>query len=336
MPDLPNLNLVSTPHILSTAILRSAATVGDTRLEAQNRFDQVAVGKTFQAVITTLMQDGKGVVQFAPVPPQVNGPQLQMELPPGSKVGDAILLKLTQPTPNISFQFDPHSANTKESIELSSGAKLLTQLLRTADPNNAQTNFIAGKQALLAVIPNDTKLLAQVLPGPLSQAVEFSGAFYESHLKAWAQGDRSLEQVRQEPQNQTLLKSSSEEAAQTPANQLLPAQLHAHENRHWIWRGDLLPGQTFEWQIKDDTPEQSEQKMRPEEKSWQTLVKFNLPHLGPVQAIIHLTGSKASFRLSAENILSREFLLQGKDQLQLSLESSGTEMQQFIVDKDVS
>ena len=65
MADLPNLNLVSTPSVSSTAILRSTAVIGDARIEGQMRFDQLEVGKSFQAVITSMMQDGKATVQFA-------------------------------------------------------------------------------------------------------------------------------------------------------------------------------------------------------------------------------------------------------------------------------
>jgi hypothetical protein len=339
MADLPNLNLVSTPSVSSTAILRSTAVIGDARIEGQMRFDQLEVGKSFQAVITSMMQDGKATVQFTPIPPQTQGTQLQMQLPAGLGVGDTIQLKLVKPAPDVAFQLNnPSLPSNPESVDLSSGAKLLNQLLQTADPNNPQTNHIKGNQSLLPMTPTDIKQMASDLPGHLHQAVQLSGAFYESHLKEWVNGERSLELVKQEPQNQTkaLLKNSPDQPIESPQTQLIPAQLNAQENRQFIWRGELIPGQAFEWQIKDDTPKQSANTAAPEEKSWQTSVKFHLPQLGQIHAVINLAGNSAAFRISAQQPNSANLLIQAKDQLHLSLEATGTQMTQFLVEKDGS
>ena len=339
MADLPNLNLVSTPSVGSTAILRSTAVIGDPRIEGQTRFDQFEVGKSFQAVITAMMQDGKATVQFNPIPPQKQGTQLQMQLPNGFSVGDTIQLKLVKPAPDVAFQINNSTLPpAAESVDLSSGAKLLNQLLQAADPNNPQTNHIKGNQSLLPMTPTDMKQMAKDVPGHLHQAVQLSGAFYESHLKEWANGERSLELVRQEPQNQSIdsFKNSSDQAIQTPQSQLIPAQLNAHENRQFIWRGELIPGQAFEWQIKDDTPKQPSNTTAPVEKTWQTSVKFQLPQLGQIHAVINLAGNSASFRISAQHTESAFLLIQAKDQLHLSLEALGTQMTQFLVEKDGS
>jgi hypothetical protein len=338
MADLPNLNLVSAPSVSSSALLRSTAAIGDPRIEGQTRFDQLAVGKSFQAVITSMMQDGKATVQFSPIPPQTQGPQLQMQLPQGLGVGDKIQLKLLNPAPDVAFQLESSSALTSsENINLSTGAKILLQLLQSADPNDSQSNFIKGNQALLSTPPADAKNIANELPTHLHQAVQLSGAFYESHLKEWANGERTLSQVRQEPQNQNpALKSAAENQLDTPQTQFIPAQLNAQENRHFIWRGELFPGQAFEWQIKDETPKQSSNNQAPEEKSWQTSVQFNLPKLGQVNATIQIVGNSAGFRISTQHPQSVDLLHQAKDLLNLSLESSGTQMTQFLVEKNDS
>ena len=338
MPDLPNLNLVSASSVSSSANLRNIAPIGDPRIEAQMRFDQLAVGKSFQAVITSMMQDGKATVQFSPTPPQTQGPQLQMQLPSGLGVGDTIQLKLVKPAPDATFQLgNTQISSTSENIDLSSGAKLLNQLLQTIDPNNPQTNHVKGSQALLATVPTDVKQMANDLPNHLHQAVQFSGVFYESHLKEWVKGERSLAQVKQEPQNQNAsLAKPSEDSVPASQTQLIPAQLNAQENRHLIWRGELIPGQAFEWEIKDETPKQSNNTNSPEERSWQTSVKFNLPQLGQINAVIHLTGNNASFKITAQNKNTTALLQNAREQLHLSLEASGTQMTQFMVEKDGS
>ena len=334
MADLPNLNLVSTPKVSSTAILRSAAVVADTRIEAQSRFDQLAVGKSFQAIVASMMQDGKATVQFPAIPPQAQGPQVQMQLPTNFNVGDKISLKLIKPPPELTFELGSEQIpSPTENISLSSGAKLLTQILQSVETNDPQANHIQSNQALLPAPPADMKQMANELPTHLHQAVQFSGVFYESHLKEWVNGSRSLEQVKQEPQNQ-LPKSTGEEHVGQAQAQLIPAQLNAQENRQLIWRGELIPGQAFEWQIKDDTPKQSPQNTPPEEKTWLTSVKFNLPNLGQVHAVIQLVGNHAGFRITTQSPESANLLLKNKEQLDLSLSASGTEMTQFLIDKN--
>jgi len=337
MADLPNLNLVSTPTISPTAILRSAAVVADPRIEAQSRFDQFAVGKSFQAIVTSMMQDGKATVQFIATPPQTQGPQVQMQLPTSFKVGDKIDLKLAKPPPELTFQLASEQIpSTAESISLSSGAKLLTQILQSVETNDPQANHIQGSQALLPSKPVDAKQMATELPSHLHQAVQLSGVFYESHLKEWVNGSRTLDQVKQEPQNQVLKNTHEETTTNQAQTQLIPAQLNAQENRQLLWRGELIPGQAFEWQIKDDTPKQSSPNTPPEEKTWLTSVKFNLPQLGQVHAVIQLVGNNAGFRITTQNAQSANLLMQNKDQLNLSLSASGTEMTQFFIDKNGS
>jgi len=336
MADLPNLNLVSTPRVSSTAILRSVAVVADLKTEAQSRFDQLAVGKSFQAIVTSMMQDGKATIQFTAIPPQTQGPQVQMQLPTGFNVGDKVNLKLIKPPPDLTFELGSEQIpSPTESINLSSGAKLLTQILQSVETNDPQANHIHSNQALLPAPPADMKQMANELPSHLHQAVQYSGVFYESHLKEWANGSRTLEQVKQEPQNQ-LSKAVGQENISQPQTQLIPAQLNAQENRQLIWRGELIPGQAFEWQIKDDTPKQSSQNMPAEEKTWLTSVKFNLPNLGQVHAVIQLVGNNAGFRISTQSPESASLLMQNKDQLDLSLSASGTEMTQFLIDKNGS
>jgi hypothetical protein len=337
MADLPNINLVSAQTVSSVASLRNTASVGDLRLEAQSRFDQVAVGKTFQAIITAMSQDGKALVQFPPLPPTNQSIQVQVELPAGYSVGDKINLQLLKPPPDLRFQLGNEAILVPmDEPDLSPAAKMLGQLLQSSDPNNPETSTLKGSQALLPATPSDTKQMASELPNHLHQAVQLSGAFYESHLKEWANGTRTLEQVRQEPQNQnpTTKLPGSEHLFDLPQTQLIPAQLNAQENRQFLWRGELLPGQPFEWQIKEDTSKKSSSPTSPEERSWQTTVKFDLPKLGQINATINLTGKTASFRIAAKNPDSAPILTNAQSLLTDSLEASGTTMSQFLVEKD--
>jgi len=336
MADLPNFNLVSAQTVSSAASLRNTAPIGDLRLEAQSRFDQVAVGKTFQATIMAMSQDGKALVQFPPLPPTNQSIQVQVQLPAGYMVGDKIDLQLLKSPPDLTFQLGNESISVPlDDTELSPAAKMLGQLLQSSDPNNTEASTLKGSHALLPATPTDTKQMANELPSHLHQAVQLSGAFYESHLKEWADGKRTLDEVRQEPQNQNIPTKlpGSENLSDLPQTQLIPAQLNAHENRQFLWRGELLPGQPFEWQIKEDTSKKSSSASS-DERSWQTTVKFDLPKLGQINATIQLTGKTVGFRITAKNPESAPILTNSQSLLSDSLEASGTQIAQFLVEKD--
>jgi hypothetical protein len=101
-----------------------------------------------------------------------------------------------------------------------------------------------------------------------------------------------------------------------------------------LWRGELLPGQPFEWQIKEDTSKKSSSPASPDERSWITIVKFDLPKLGQINAMIQLKGKTASFRIAAKNPDSGPIMINSQSLLSESLEASGTQISQFLVEKD--
>jgi hypothetical protein len=282
-------------------------------------------------------QDGKSLVQFPPTQGYPESVQIQLQLPKGVSVGDTINLKLLSPAPDLSFQFGNLAVSVPPGdVELSPVAQLLGNILPSEDQNPTEANTIKGSQALLQNPTADSKQIANELPNHLQHAIQLSGAFYESHLKEWVNGRRTLEQVRQEPQNQNLSARSPEtlqptEAAQT---QFIPAQLNAQENRQFLWRGELMPGQAFEWQVKEDQSKKPSPTTSPEEKTWLTSVKFDLPKLGQVHAMISLTGSSASFRISAKNTESASILSSAQPLLTNSLEASGNKLSQFLVEND--
>jgi hypothetical protein len=338
MADLPALNSVSTP-VSSTTNLRPTAQIGDLRTVDQARFNTMTVGREFQAIVLAMTREGKSLVQF---PPSAQNPEvshIQMQLPPGVNVGDKIDLKLLSPPPEMSFQFGNQAISVpNESVDLSETAKLLGTLLQSNDPNQGDASTIKGSQALLQTTPKDSKQMANELPTHLQQAVQLSGAFYESHLKEWANGQRTIEQVRQEPQNHMPPTKNSESGhiSDLPQTQLIPAQLNAQENRQFLWRGELLPGQKFEWQVKEDQSKKSSPESTPTEKSWITSVKFNLPKLGQVSATISLVGNTAGFRIATQNPESVSILNSAQPILNNSLEASGTTLSQFLVEKDAN
>lgn len=337
MADLPNLNLVSTNPISYTSGLRATATINDPRIEGTFRFDQVQVGKSFQAEIMAILRDGNSLVKFPPEIPGEPATEMQLALPPGFNVGDKIQLKLLSPPPNLSFGVLNTLAQNppSDSVLLSPQAKLLGQLLQTFDSSDPKSTQLTGSSPLLSSLVDSSDQMATQLPTQLHQAVQMSGAFYESHLKEWVNGQRTLEQIQQEPQNQ---KNLADAMKDTPlnTNPLVQQQLHILENRQILWHGQLLPNQPFEWEIHEEPNKQSSSESEPSEKIWNTSVKFQLPNLGDVNAHIQLIGDQVHLRLRVSQTDTSEFLTAGQAQLSESLAASGNQLIGFSLENDGS
>jgi len=91
-------------------------------------------------------------------------------------------------TPTSPQQGGPASGASRES--LSTAARTILDLLE-----HTEAAPVRGATPLLVMLPRQADgMLA------LRAAIEGSGLFYESHLKAWADGARDLARLRQEPQ----------------------------------------------------------------------------------------------------------------------------------------
>jgi hypothetical protein len=127
---------------------------------------------------------------------QIAGHTLRVRLPVTMRNGDSIRLEVTTTRPRITLGLIPSTSPLATSEKISATSQLLANLAdlpleRQAIQPGAHAVWQAGEDM------HDPKALAGILRETLAQ----SGLFYESHQAQWVRGERSMNQLLQEPQN---------------------------------------------------------------------------------------------------------------------------------------
>lgn len=242
--------------------------------------------------------------------------------------------KLADVKTNPASQTSELATNDKSSsapTSFSQTAKVINQVLKS---------YAQGPEA--AVIKSSHPVLEQApqlthtteLASRLQQQIERSGLFFESHLAQWAEGKLSLQELKQEPQIQ--LQNLTEAAASSASgsnttdqlNQLLNSQLQVLDQPKVIWHGELIPGQKMEWQIQKEQARQTHTQAE-EQQVWYSSVRFELPHLGPIEARLQLNGNQLGLNLISSDPETLELLKEKLTLLSDNLQSSGTDLTSF-------
>lgn len=315
------IELTSNSPIQASASLQSTHTLGNPSLDSNLRLDQIQLGKILSAQILDMLHDGTALVKININPQQ--SATLQMKLPDGYAVGDSLRLSLQSlGGSKPSFVLQNGQADT-DSVQISSTAQFLEKTLQ----DHPEAPRLQGNHP---VVGTATAKSAQIAT-ELNKTVENSGVFYEAHLKQWHDGQRSLEQIRQEPQNQT------NPLMNDTASQLLPAQLDTLENKRFSWQGEVWPNQNMQWDIgqeQDTSDNKQSSKTEPADKTWTTTLKLNLPNLGGVKASVSLQGDQVGLQFHTEKPETAVSLQTASPALLDSLSSSGSQIISFTVQKD--
>lgn len=341
---LPRLDPANSLPVSAVSPAKSLATVADPRQDGAIKLDQIAIGKTLQGQVVAKFPDGTSLVRLQNNTQPSGSTELKMLLPGGFELGAA--LKLTVLTSGAQPTFSASLQNASSTVALSAAALAMDQLL-TSDGQETRPTKVAGTTPLLASATTDPQALATQLQKTVGQ----SGVFYEAHLRQWADGERSLVQIRQEPQNQSkagavagavvpvdkdsavagAVVTVDKDRATVTAQQLLPAQLDALENRRFAWEGELWPGQPLQFEISEDKHESNAKQQASPDGAWQTVVRFQLPHLGQVNATISLQGEHVQVHVDVQNEAAASLLKTAGEQLTLSLSASGTALDKLTV-----
>jgi Flagellar hook-length control protein FliK len=111
---------------------------------------------------------------------------------------------------------------------------------------------------------------------------------------------------------------------------LISLQLNTLEHQHVAWHGELWPGAPMEWEISEHEADASAQAGE-EGKSWQTVVRFELPALGPVAAAIRLTGGRLQMQVTAASDAAAAALRTHGAELAAALEAAGSPLELLAV-----
>jgi Flagellar hook-length control protein FliK len=303
----PSINLTSNAPVSPASSVGTTSTTGSPSQDGVIKLDQIEIGKVIQAQVISLLSNGNSVVSLQ------NGAQtsnLQMRLPAGVTVGDQIqlsLLSLTDGKPSFSISL----LSATETVNLSSTAQLLDKL--SANNSNQQPKVSSATPLLTSAKELDPAHIAT----QLAASIDKSGVFYESHLQQWNEGSRNIDQIRQEPQNQSATPTET-------ANALIPAQLDTLENKRLAWQGELYPGLPVQLEINKDDEQASSSSAQASDPVWQTSLKLQLPNLGPVHVKIRLQGEHVQLNVNAVNSKTATVIKSASDTLAQSLAASGT------------
>jgi len=220
---------------------------------------------------------------------------------------------------------------TSDTAELSTTGRMIDQWLHQ-DERQQRPHHVTGSAPLLPATDVEPSKLATQLTERLQQAVEHSGLFYEAHLREWANGERSLTQIRQEPQNLPMPNATHE--ASVEPSRWVPMQLDTLEQQHFVWQGELQAGQPLRWEVNPDRRQAATNTGTPAQPTWQTVLKLDLPGLGQVNATIRLEAGHVQLQLHAGQADSTQSLRAGREQLLEALAAAGLALDAFSVKND--
>ncbi|MCR4299347.1 MAG: flagellar hook-length control protein FliK [Gallionella sp.] len=191
-------NIISALQALS----RSGKPLIEAASNTPNPVTMLEPGQQLQGSVQSRVSEGLFKVQVA-------GQTLQMRLPGNIRSGDTIKLEVIATQPRITFSMVASTNPLSTPEQIGTAARLLSNLaeLPIERPVVQQLGnkavWPAEQQAL------DTKSLAAGLRETLGK----SGLFYESHQAQWVRGERSINQLLEEPQNLLTGKSSPPSSA---------------------------------------------------------------------------------------------------------------------------
>ena len=295
---------------------------------------QLEPGQQLQGTVQSKLSEGLFKVQIA-------GQTLQMRLPGNIQSGDVIRLEVLSTQPRITFNMIASTNPLSTPEQISNAARLLSNL---ADmPLERPVVKQLGNKAVWPAdqpVP-DTKLLA----GALREALGKSGLFYESHQAEWVRGERTTNQLLEEPQNvltskNILPSSADQQTTLLDSNVSLPVtkellhlvqqQLHTLEQHHVVWLGQVWPGQQMQWEIQGEPEHQAHQES---ERQWSTEMELVLPKLGDVHARLVFSESGLKLALHAADEKTVDLFNRALPQLKNSLADADITLVSALVEK---
>ena len=309
-------------------------------------FEHLKIGQPLTGLVKSLI-NGVSLVE-------VGGQSVAMRLPNTVVAGDTLRLSFAGHTPQPVFLLETRETAVTGAPQLSKTARMLSDFMQRVP-----------ERALPTLTPT-VPLLSQPTAVPtelalaLRTALVRSGLFYESHLANWVAGQDTLDGLKQEPQNRqaaetarsaTALvltdakggvdpKGAADPKLVNPMHTLLTQQLQVLESPQLAWRGELWPGHTLEWQIRQGVEPQNDDPntafARGEKDGWESHLKLTLPNLGTLNVYIKLDAQQAfSIRMVPEQADTAPLLKQHQPQLAEQLAAAGCTLHSMKVEHDV-
>ncbi|MES2049016.1 MAG: flagellar hook-length control protein FliK [Pseudomonadota bacterium] len=235
---------------------------------------------------------------------------------------------------SLAEQPDTNTSSTP--TNLSDTGKLINKILLQAQQQGAPSALISKTPLLSSAEElNHPNQLAH----HLQQTLSSSGLFYESHVADWANGKMAHAELMREPQAQqgsaTANITNTVKTAEDHTNlaQIIHLQLDVLEQQKITWQGHLLPGLPFDWEITRQDQHTQTESDEPE-ASWQSVVRFELPHLGAVAATINFHAGQLQLFLRSETDETVQVLKERSLELMQALDRTGTPLKSLQVKRN--
>lgn len=366
---LPRTDLSANRPPTAVETTRSAHSATDVRAESSRRLDQIAIGREISATVQSKLNDGTHLVQLGqaharmalPLGTQV-GDQLKMILiareprptfllnGQGASASTSIstaarlidqLIQSTQSdasTPTLKgatpllgrFGLDPQQLATQLRQALSgsglfyeshlqqwvAGSRSLADLAR-----EPQARMRAQQDSQTALSPQDMTRLAS----GLRELGDHAQAILRMIRDAQKQNGNPLNvDADILTRDQAKLPTLDPELAR-----MIQMQLDALEHQHVRWQGELRPGQVCEWEVAEEPSEGDPENHAA--SSWSSTMRFELPHLGMIEAKVRLIGQHVDVRIVAPDDVSAETLKQHTALLDDALAAAGLPLDAVLV-----
>jgi hypothetical protein len=327
MPTRTDIAGISSAAPVAAAL--PIAALGEPGQESLRRLTALETGKAFEVQVLSRLGNGEFVVGIADT-------AARMALPEGTRVGEQLSLTLVAREPRPLFMLERPAA--QDAAVFSPAARLIAGLLQNSP---AAQPPLPGTAPLA---PSADALQPAPLESALKDSLAFSGLFYESHVAEWANGARPMAQLLREPQMQAAhvklpdavseLRSyqagtAADGAAPRPVaamdldtGRLITQQLDTLEHRSVTWQGELFPGQAMQWEVREDSGSAGS-PVPPAERSWQSVLRFELPSLGRLAATLQLHGGHLQLSVQAGSDSAAAALRQQGGALAQALEAAG-------------
>jgi len=303
-------------------------------------FERLNIGQNLAGLVRS---QSKGISLV-----EIDGQIVAMRLPHQAAVGDTLRLRFAGHMPQPVFMLETPETAVTDAPQLSKTARMLSDIMQRVPERALPTLSPPGPLlAQATAVPAELALA-------LRTALVRSGLFYESHLANWVAGQDSLDGLMQEPQNRQAAetarsamalalsdaKGGADPKMVNPMHTLLTQQLQVLESPQLAWRGELWPGHTLEWQIRQGVDPQNDGSniafANGEKEGWESHLKLTLPNLGTLNVYIKLDAQQAfSIRMVPEQADTVPLLEQHQPQLAEQLTAAGCTLHSMKVEHDV-
>lgn len=335
----------------------------DPRREGVQRLAQLAVGKDLVGHVLAALDDGAHLVRVADA-------TVRMALPQGTRAGDTLALTYMGKEPRPTFLLDATRGGSAPA-SISPAGRMIDQLLQAARHGDS-TPHVAGATPLLAGAgdANAAELTIALKDSLDFSGLFYESHLQEWHAGSRsladlarepqaqlangrpdtpsASGTQQADAVAREAGMATapavpatppavdadlLLPAQAPQPALDPeAAKLISQQLHALEQEHVRWQGELAPGQPMEWEVSRDAPESG--ASAPEQQIWTSVVRFDLPTLGAVSGTVRLVGGRVHVQIGAASEDAAQTMRAFGGSLADALDVAGAPLDSFLVKRD--